>query len=371
VTGIGWIWWVAGVLSLGLAALGTPLVYLAAVLAWGEKRTRGLEYYGRPPDERARFRGRLASHARLLRPVVRTLARLQPARLSGVTFEVEGIPGPKGTCSAESFRRGMEYRPRPNDVFVVTAMKCGTTWMQQAVFEVLMRGRGDLVESGTALYAVSPWLEGETSVSVDEAPEVGAGPRKRILKTHLPASACPRDPAARYVYVSRDPVSCFASCRDFLATNMGPFCPDLDDIADWYLSDGMWWGPWPEHVRGWWDRAQADGNVLWVRFEDMVADLPAVLHRIADFLEVAPLEDAETKAAAEKCGFDYMKRHSHVFEMHPPHLLAADPLLFVRGTGDRFRDVSPELDARIRDWCARELAGTAFPLDELYPRVDR
>ena len=359
--------WILVVLAALVIAVG-PFVYLSTVLARGERQTRGLEYYGRSPEERRRFRARLSRQARLLGPVVRTLARLSTFRFGNVGFEVDGVPGPKGTCSPESFRRGLDYEARPDDVFVATPMKCGTTWMQQIVYEVLHRGAGDLVESGTALYAVSPWLEAETSVSLEEAPLLGREPRKRIIKTHLPARVCPRHPEARYVYVARDPVSCFASCRDFLATNLGPFCPDLPEIVDWFTSEQMWWGPWPAHVAGWWERARTDGNVLFVRFEEMKEDLAAVVRRVADFLDVPELSEEEVAEVVRKSGFAYMKEHQEAFEMHPPHLIAADPVLFVRGTRDRFRDVPPELDGRIREWCQSELGDSDFPMDELYPR---
>jgi len=44
---------------------------------------------------------------------------------------------------------------------------------------------------------------------------------------------CPYHTAAKYVYVARHPVSCFASCVDFMAANMGAFTPGLDEIEQW------------------------------------------------------------------------------------------------------------------------------------------
>ena len=32
--------------------------------------------------------------------------------------------------------------------------------MQNVVYEVLKRGKGDLVETGGAMYAIAPWIEG-------------------------------------------------------------------------------------------------------------------------------------------------------------------------------------------------------------------
>ena len=368
---LGWLGVVAG----GVAALFIAgVVYLTAVMAWSDRATNGLGYYGRSASDREAFRLALRRHAFVLQPLIRLLARLAPTTLERATFVVDGVPGPRGSCSEESFEAAMNYAPSGDDVFVVTQMKCGTTWMQHVVYEVLMRGQGDLVDTGTALYAVS---------------------RARIIKTHLPADACPDAPGARYIYVSRHPGSCFASCVDFLGENMGPFLPDVTAIEEWFRSPmHMWWGTWSRHVAGWWRRAQesaapgrsaesdgsaepdgsaesdgsgAAGPVLWVRFEEMTDDLPAVIGRVARFLGVDELTSDEVDDIVEKCGFSYMRAHHGVFEMHPPHLLAYDAELFQRGTQDRFSDLPSDVNERIVTWCTREVEGNAVPMKAWYP----
>jgi hypothetical protein len=82
------------------------------------------------------------------------------------------------------------------------------------VYQVLLRGGGDLAERGEAMYAVSPWLEGIKSVPMEQARSIGMERPARIIKTHFPADFCPFRSDARYVYVVRHPVSCFASCVD-------------------------------------------------------------------------------------------------------------------------------------------------------------
>lgn len=348
------------------------MIYLSAVMAWSDRATNGLGYYGRSVAGREAFRRALRRHAFVLRPLIRLLARLAPTTLERATFVVDEVPGPRGSCSEESFEAAMGYTPSAEDVFVVTQMKCGTTWMQHVVYEVLMRGRGDLVDTGTALYAVSPWLEGSKSVSVAEAPLVGHGTRARIIKTHLPADACPEAPDARYIYVSRHPGSCFASCVDFLGENMGPFLPPFSAIEEWFRSPTqMWWGTWPRHVAGWWDRAQrASGRVLWVRFEEMTDDLPAVIGRVAAFLGLDELTAGEVDDIARKCGFSYMRSHHDVFEMHPPHLLAYDAELFRSGTQDRYSDLPADVNERIVSWCAQEMDDRAVPTEAWYPNPE-
>jgi len=358
-------------LLVGLAALAViQFLHFVAVLAWEDQRTVGTEYYGLPPRERARFKRVLKLHARILRPILRLIVRPGTFTFDKGTFREAGVPGPKGTCTPDSFASGMAYQPRPDDVFVVTQMKCGTTWMQHVVFQVLHRGDGDLVETGRTLYGVSPWLEARKSVGVEDAPLLGEERPSRIIKTHLPVSACPFSESARYIYVARHPVSCFASCLDFLNANLGRATPTLSEAEAWFCSDDdMWWGTWASHVAGWWKQSQGHQNVLFVRFEDMKRDLPGVVRQVAEFLGVRPLTEQEINRVVEKCGFAYMQRHSEAFEMHPPHLLATEARLFVKGTASRHRDVPSDARSRISACVADQASTEGFPISSHYPDV--
>jgi hypothetical protein len=364
------LWWSVGVLAVLVAVVVVQGIYLGAVLKWEDQESVGLGYYGRPPAERNRFKRKLQFHAFLLTPILRLNAALTKLDFRKVGFLHKGVAGPHGSCSPESFARAESYRPRPQDVFVVTQMKCGTTWMQHVVYEVLHRGNGTLVETGTAMYAVSPWLEGRKSVPLEEGPVLGQERPSRIIKTHLPAQLCPSAPEARYIYVARHPVSCFASCIDFIVTNVGGMAPDVAAFEAWYTSpDLMWWGTWPAHVRGWWDRSRRDRNVLFLYFEDMKRDLPGITRQVVEFLGVRPLDEGELARVVAKCGFAYMQEHQDNFEMHPPHILQTNAALFVAGTADRHKDVPAEVRQRILTWSAKELTGSDFPVGTGYPDV--
>ena len=369
---MGWsvLTWLAIVAGGLVGFLVAQFLYLSVVLAWEDQKTTGLGYYGLPLAARTAFKRTLHRHAVLLFPILRLLERTSAFTFRKGSFQHRGIAGPKGTCSKESFARADAYRPRPDDVFVATQMKCGTTWMQHLVYEVLQRGAGTLVDSGTTLYAVSPWLEARKSVATEEAPLIGVERPSRIIKTHLPASHCPFTSDARYIYVARHPVSCFASCADFVRENLGAFAPGQDAIEEWYCSDElMWWGTWVTHVSGWWELSHRSDNVLFVHFEEMKRDLAGVVGRVADFLGVRALDDAELSQVVRKCGFAYMQEHTHAFEMHPPHILAIDAALFVKGTADRHADVSPERRERLLQWAGAGLAKSNYPLERVYPDV--
>jgi Sulfotransferase domain len=364
------VFWIGAAIGVIVAFLVAQMIYLFAVMSWGDQRTNELAYYGLPPLERAKFKKTLRRHARVLFPILRIIGRSTTFAFPKVSFRHGDISGPQGMCTADSFTRGEAYAPQSSDIFVATQMKCGTTWMQHVVYQVLRRGNGDLVEKGSTMYAVSPWLESVKTVPVDQAPLLGGERPSRIIKTHFPAAHCPYSTEARYVYVARHPVSCFASCVDFIATNLGTFGPTLAQLEEWFCSDElMWWGTWTKHVNGWWERAQQEGNVLFVHFEDMKRDLPAIVERVRAFLGLEPLAAAEIEAVVTKCGFAYMQEHKDAFEMFPPHILATDAQLFVRGTADRHRDVPAETRERIAAWAAAGLDGMSYPLARFYPDV--
>lgn len=345
-------------------------IALGASIRWGQEQTLAGAWFRRPLDERRRFRATLRRQALLLGPILRALRPFAKFDFARTGFRVRGVLGPWGNCTPQSFGAALDYQPRRDDVFVATQMKCGTTWMLHLAYQVLLRGRGDLVETGRALHALVPWLEGTRTVPVADAPLVGVERPSRVIKTHLPASHCPWSPEAKYIYVVRHPVACFASCVDFVTDNTWPYSPSLAQLEAWFTSEEqMWWGTWPGHVQGWWERAASSPNVLFVHFEEMKRDLPGVARQVAAFLGLAPLSADEVAAVVAKCGFDYMQQHAEAFEMHPPHLRAAEAELFRKGSADRHLDVPREARHRVAAWCAAAMRGGSFPLRQYYPDV--
>ena len=347
-------------------------LYLATVLRWEDEQTTGLKYFGRSREQREQFKQTLARHASLLSPVLWLSSRTSKLDFRRARIQYKGISAPPWSCSVESFQRAETYRPSPEDVFVVTQMKCGTTWMQQVVYEILQRGQGTLVDTGTAMHAVSPWLESRKSVPLAEAPLIGTERPSRIVKTHLPVALCPYNPNARFIYVTRHPAACFASCVDFVQMNFGALAPPLSSFEEWFCTkELMWWGTWTDHVLGWWRWSTEQRNVYVVHFEDMKRDLPGVIERVATFLDVRPLSTEEVASIVHKCGFAYMQSHESSFERQPPHILQAreGSRRVVSGSAARDRDVPEDLRLRVSSWAARELAHTGFPLSRVYPDV--
>ena len=75
--------------------------------------------------------------------------------------------------SEESFRKGLSFRPRPNDVIIATPPKCGTTWMQQIVHQLKTGGDMDF----DTIHREVPCLEIAHDIGHDLESEQKAEPR--------------------------------------------------------------------------------------------------------------------------------------------------------------------------------------------------
>jgi hypothetical protein len=351
---------VAGTLALA------GLVYLFWYFRWETRNTEGAAYFGRPLAERRALKRRIRLMSLPALPMAHLLSPLARRQRGLPSFAFEGVHGPIKASSPAVFDRARRYRPRAEDVFVATQMRCGTTWMQQVVHQVVTRGQGEFRDDGVRhLNTMSPWIEGVNTVSIEAAPLIG-DPPVRIIKTHLPAALCPYSSEAKYIYVARHPVSCFASIMDFNASMVGPFLPPTATMADWFCSDRMYWLPWPRHIEGWWRWAEEKPNVLFVHFEDMTRNFGAVLDRVAAFLG-RTITREERASITDRCSFTYMKDREEWFEMGPPTMFSVRGGEFMTsGKEKRHEDVTPATCDRILKYCREALAGASYPASRFY-----
>jgi hypothetical protein len=212
---------------------------------------------------------------------------------------------------------------------------------------------------------MSPWIDAVNSVSMEQAPLVGERPT-RIIKSHLPASLCPYSPDAKYIYVTRHPVSCFASIVDYHRSLLGPLMPPVETQADWFCSSRMYWLPWPAHVEGWWRWSVERPNVLFIHFEEMKKDFEAARAKVEQLLG-CELTAAERARVAERSSFKYMKDHEEFFEMAPPTMFSVAGGRFLpSGNTARHEDVTPVIRDRVLHYCRAALRSSQYPSGRFY-----
>ena len=253
-----------------------------------------------------------------------------------------------------NFVRGrVEFETRPDDVFISSYPRSGTT-LTQWILYVLGH---DQEPEPDHLTRVSPWFERSLAIGELTAEDLARFPSPRVFKSHLPREWLPD--GARYIYVERDVLDVLISYFHFYRAYLG-FEGSLDDFYERFMAGRVQYGSWFEHVAGWRERA-SDPDLLIVRYEDLVRDKKASIERIAEFLGWARDERRIERAVTES-SFEAMKRRESVFDHATALLLerGVSPESFLR-TGQTGEGTSALGEAQVRE--IRSRAVTARPLE--------
>lgn len=212
-----------------------------------------------------------------------------------------------GFSTREGLARGRNFKLRPTDVLVATYPKAGTTLMQQIVHGLRTGGDMDFDE----ITEVIPWLELAHDLGLDlEAPQRA---EPRAFKTHLSLDLAPT--GGRNIVVVRDPVDSLVSFFHFFSGwvfETGTV--SLRDFALDFVFHGTRSGRYWEHLVSWWPE-RLDPDTLWLCFEDIVADLPAAVARVAAFLGLDP-EHPDIEIATRQASIGFMREHGSKFDDH-------------------------------------------------------
>jgi hypothetical protein len=197
--------------------------------------------------------------------------------------------------------RYFDFKLRPDDIFVVTYPRSGTTLLQMILYQALTEGAMDLEH----ISRFSPWFERCCSNGID----MESFPSPRILKSHLPYRVIPK--GARYIYVTRNGMDVAVSYFHFYQSHMG-FRGSMRHFFHYFLRGKLHYGSWFEHVAGWHAR-RGDASILFLRYEELIADREDAVRRIAAFCGIE-LSPERLQRILERSSFEFMKRHEEKFD---------------------------------------------------------
>lgn len=180
-----------------------------------------------------------------------------------------------------------QLRFHADDTFLASFPKSGNTWLRFIAAHLLH-------PEEPVDFSTIAWQVPDTHLA--EAAELEGTPRPRVLKTHRHVERRMR----RVVYLVRDPrdvcISLFHYSRKTGKLDSAqPVDVQLPVFARAFAeADG-----WAEHVGGWLGARHGREGFLLLRYEDLLADAPAQIARLADFLGVqADWQRCEDIAAA-------------------------------------------------------------------------
>lgn len=211
---------------------------------------------------------------------------------------------------------------RPDDVFVVTPPKCGTTWMQTIV-ALLFAGDADIE---TELSVKMPWVDIRIREMSEVAERLTAMTGRRSMKSHTPMDGLPLHDQANYICVFRHPLDAHFSFRkhnrnvpiqwfDHWYPEDDPtgvtFRRFLDGGAEGFDADAMPLAHIIQHYKAALDLANRP-NVSLFHYADMTRDLAATFATVADLLNISHAPDI-MEQLVQAATFDNMKANADRF----------------------------------------------------------
>ncbi|CAF1161929.1 unnamed protein product [Rotaria sordida] len=216
---------------------------------------------------------------------------------------IEGIAIPD-FWDAEIFRSASNYKAQSDDIFLVVYPKSGTTWMQVILYTLMNDGEA-FDNSMSEYFARTPFLElvGERGIKNMHRP--------CVIKTHLPFNRVSYHKNAKYICVVRNPKDVCVSLYYFLFKIFGIQSNQtlFDAFFEDFINGNVPFGVYFEHPHSIWQHKD-DANVFLTSYEEMKRDLPEVIDRIAQFMNIE-LSDNLLEHIATYSSFNYMKERFH------------------------------------------------------------
>lgn len=215
--------------------------------------------------------------------------------------------------------RWNRFTHRPDDVFVCTLGKSGTTWMQ-AICALLIFQKPDL-DFNPGVRSI--WLDAIFEPIEDIVARYEAQTERRVIKTHTPLDGIPFFPECTYLTVYRDPRDAFFSMQNHL-DNMkidispgrdpdpevafrkfltNPFAPG--DATAWSIEVST------HHLLSFYAYRHLP-NIHIFHYADLKRDLPAGMRQVADAMGIAVASDT-LEALARAASFENMKENADRF----------------------------------------------------------
>lgn len=198
-----------------------------------------------------------------------------PSKQVSESFQViDGLHAPS-YFDADKFRSGLEYKAQPDDIFIATYPKSGTTWMEVIVFSLINNGKPFDEDIGDYLMR-TPYLE-----RVGEYP-VSTIPRPCSIKTHLPFDRIPYHPQAKYICIIRNPKDICVSLSHFSVKHSQSYYFEcqFDTLFTDFMKGQLPHGNYFEYLRSLLPYKEHE-NVLIISYEQMKRDIRCVIRRVA------------------------------------------------------------------------------------------
>lgn len=242
------------------------------------------------------------------------------------------------------------FQHRPDDIFICTPPKCGTTWTQ-AICSMLVFGEAD---HGQQTSDISPWIDAVFAPIDDLLVQIDKLPHRRFIKTHTPLDGIPYHPECTYLVVMRDPRDAYCSGLNH-RDNMNDkdlahaVFPSGDDAYETWLNRQCQHHNWDvqsiatfvHFFNSYWPYRNLP-NVHLYHYSDMKRDLRSAIKSMAAATGTA-VTDAQLDAFTEAATFGNMKRKAEKFAPESGSgMWKSESGFFSKGTSQQWKKLLSE-----------------------------
>ncbi|XP_065352502.1 luciferin sulfotransferase-like [Cloeon dipterum] len=275
-----------------------------------------------------------------------------------------------------------DFEVHPNDTWVITFPKCGTTWTQEMVWllqnnldfdrakEISLSDRFPFLEATSMAPDFSKFLSGQ-EVAVNASIEnIKNSPQPRFIKTHLHKRFLPKQlwtVKPKIFYVVREVKDVIVSYYHHKRFFYG-YTADLETFARSFMKDEIIFCPFWSHVTDFW-KIKDEPNILFLSYEEMLQDLAAVVRKVAAFLDKS-LTAEQVDKLCHHLNFKQMKSNKSVnFEgvgevLRTKNISSDDNCRFFREgkSGSGKEQMSEELVKEVDEWSRKKLESSDFKM---------
>eukprot|EP00096_Caligus_rogercresseyi_P012205 TRINITY_DN5046_c0_g1_i1.p1 TRINITY_DN5046_c0_g1~~TRINITY_DN5046_c0_g1_i1.p1 ORF type:complete len:329 (+),score=59.17 TRINITY_DN5046_c0_g1_i1:54-1040(+) len=264
-----------------------------------------------------------------------------------------------------------EFETRKDDVWIVSQIKSGSTWMGELSwcilhdldFETALRDSLDMRMTYLEINAVS--LECQQDFIPKDIIEVAnTSSSPRLIKTHLSWSMLPKQilqKGNKMIYMLRNPrdvcISMYNHFRIFYN-----YTASMEEHVNHFLSGNCgYYTPHDvnilEHVR----RRQDSPNILLVTYEEMKTDLSRVIDRVCKFLERPILEKPDKERLMDHLSIGKMRDNPSVNRGKASNIYVKNGQFINKGIVGNWKSTfSPDIIKQFEEWEKDKFNGLDF-----------
>ncbi|XP_011883398.1 PREDICTED: sulfotransferase family cytosolic 1B member 1-like [Vollenhovia emeryi] len=270
------------------------------------------------------------------------------------------------------------FKIRPDDTWVITHPRSGTTMTQELVWLIAndmnfeearrryLRDRVPFIDFEIILddYLIKGLSEKVNAEKFDEEYSiefVQSQPSPRFIKSHLPLELLPTvvNSTCKIIYVARNPRDVVVSW--YLLENLEWYQGTFAQYCANFINNQTIWSPYWEHIKEAWAMRHR-ANMMFLFYEDLIKDLPKNIRKIAAFYG-KNYSDEQIAKLAEHLKIENFRNNSMVNQPSANAPVKSDIFIRQGKTGGWKSMFTPEIEDKFSTWIADNLKDTdlTFP----------